>query len=674
MVRDKIDGNFLYFFDQGECYNAYDIFGAHVVKDAKGNIVGCEFCLFAPNARRVEIVAEWNGFFPNSQELYCIDEKGIWYAYLEGNLEWGRYKYLITTHQGEQIYKADPYAFYADLRPSQDSKVYDIDGYEWHDQKWMKNHEVTYEKPLLIYELHMGSWRRKPDNSFNMFTDIAPMLIDYLKDFGYTHVEVMPIYEHPLDMSWGYQGTGYYAVSSRYGVPKDFMWFVDQLHQAGIGVIMDWVPGHICRDGHGLYRFDGSFLYEYEKAEDRENYEWGTANLDLGKGITRSFLYSNAMFYMNYFHVDGFRIDAVSNIVYWMGNVHKGTNEGACDFLRNLSRLLFAKDDRVLLMAEDSSAFDGVTRPVDMGGLGFNYKWDMGWMNDTLKYFKKDPIYRKYHHHMLTFSMVYNHHEQFCLPLSHDEVVHMKGSLLNKMPGDEWQKFANFRTLIAYMMTHPGKKLLFMGNELASYDEWHYEKELPWNILQFPNHDASCRFVKELTMMYKNEPALWEQDFRDEGFRWIDADNADQSLYSYIRYAKDPKNHLLVVMNCTPNTYDNYRMACEDAVEYVEIMNTDRDIYGGSNRINPFPLKVENVWQYGREHSIMMTIPPLGVSILKAVYPKETKKAAPKAKKTAAPKEKKEETKVEKKASPKAKKTTTAKKSTTTTKKATKVA
>lgn len=628
-VREKINPEFLYYYDQGKCLNAYEVFGAHLVKDKDFKNVGCEFAVYAPNAKRVQLVGEWNGFNENQQELFCVDEKGVWYAYLDGDYEWQRYKYLIETHDGQKFYKADPYAFYSQVRPSQDSKVYDINGYEWHDEFWMYTHEKTYDKPLLIYEMHMGSWKRKPDGSFNMFNEVAPMLIQYLKDFGYTHVEVMPVYEHPLDMSWGYQGTGYYAITPRYGVPKDFMWFVDQLHQNGIGVIMDWVPGHTCKDAHGLYKFDGTFLYEYQKDEDREN-EWGTVNLDLGKGITKSFFISNALFYMNYFHIDGFRVDAVGNLIYWMGNVNRGVNEGACQFLRDLSYQIFNRDDRVLLMAEDSTAYANVTKPAGIGGLGFSYKWDMGWMNDTLKYFKLDPVYRKYHHHQLTFSMAYYYNEQFCLPLSHDEIVHMKGSLLNKMPGDEWQKFANYRLLIGYMISHPGKKLLFMGNELASYDEWHYEKELPWNILTLPNHDASCRFVKELTTLYKNEPAFWQKDFDPMGFEWIMADNADQSLYIFARYANDWHDHLIIVMNCTPNTYDNYRIGVKDADYYEEIFNTDKDIYGGSNRINPFWLKVEDYWQDNRPKSILMTIPPLGISILRAKYieeePKEEKK------------------------------------------------
>lgn len=635
-IREKIDSNFLYLFDQGKCTNAYEFFGSHLIKK-EGKMVGVEFLLYAPNAKYVDVLGEWNDFKPGNV-MERITNNGVFYLKLDGNFEWQRYKYLITTFNDEKIYKADPYAFYSQVRPSQDSKVYDIDGYKWGDDVWMYTHPKTYDKPLAIYEMHIGSWKRKPDGSFNMFNEVADMLVPYLKDFGFTHVEVMPVYEHPLDMSWGYQGTGYYAVTPRYGVPKDFMNFVDKLHQAGIGVIMDWVPGHICKDGHGLYKFDGTYLYEYPNEQDRENKEWGTANLDLGKGVTRSYLYSNALFFMNYFHIDGFRLDAVSNMIYWLGNKNRGVNEGACDFLRGLSNNLFSKDDRVLLMAEDSSDFGNVTKPTWMGGLGFNYKWDMGWMNDTLKYFKEDPIYRKYDHNKLSFSMMYNYNEEFCLPLSHDEVVHMKGSLVNKMPGDMWQQFANYRTLLGYQFTHPGKKLLFMGQEFAPYDEWHYEKELPWEVLKYPFHDAAWRYVKELTTFYKNEPALWEKDFDPTGFEWIEANNEDHSMYVYARFAKDYHDHVIVIMNNTPNTYTEYQIGCKECLEYKEVLNSDWNIYNGSGRCNPLPLKVRGIHADNQEHSILVTIPPLSIIILKAVYDekkdKELKLLEKKSKKT----------------------------------------
>lgn len=615
-----LDSNFLYFFDQGKCYDAYRFFGAHLHKDEAGNMLGVEFCLYAPNASYVSVVGEWNFFNPKQDKMERIDAYGIWYLYLEGIFEWKRYKFYLETKQGEVKYKSDPYAFYSELRPSTDSKVYDIDGYEWHDQDWMFTHPKTYDQPVLIYELHLGSWKRRSEeeNGFFSAAELAPMLVDYLKQFGYTHVEVMPIYEHPLDASWGYQGVSYYSFSARYGVPKDFMYFVDLMHQNGIGVIMDWVPGHICKDAHGLYLFDGTPLYDYSDASIRENVEWGTANLDLGKGTTKSFLFSNACFYMNYFHVDGFRVDAVSNLLYHLGNINRGVNEGACQFLKELSNLIFGKDDRVLLMAEDSSSFPNVTKPTSIGGIGFNYKWDMGWMNDTLKYFKLDPVYRKYHHHQLTFSMMYFYNEQFVMPLSHDEVVHMKGSILNKMPGDYWQQFANYRLLMGYMMTHPGKKLLFMGNELAPYSEWAFNKNLDWHLLSYPSHDSAYHYMMALTKLYKESKCLYELDYNSEGFRFIDADNADQSLYIYARFAKNKEDHYVIVMNCTPNTYDKYKIGVPGPYDYQEILNSDQDIYGGSNRINPLLLKsTEEDWKK-EKNVIFLTIPPLGISILKA--------------------------------------------------------
>ncbi len=621
-VREKIDSKFLYFYDQGKSLESYNIFGAHLIKDDNGKNIACEFCLYAPNAKKVEIVGEWNYFTRGEQELFCVDPNGVWYAKLIGDYELKRYKYCITTKDDKILYKSDPYGFYASLRPLQDSVVYNIEGYKWNDDYWMFTHPKTYEEPMLIYEMHLGSWKKKGlgENGFYTYKEIAPMLINYLKNYGYTHVELMPVYEHPLDASWGYQGVGYYAITSRYGTPKDFMYFVDMLHQAGIGIIMDWVPGHICKDAHGLYMFDGSYLYEYGDENIRENKEWGTANLDLGKGTTKSFLYSNALFYMKYYHIDGFRVDAVSNLIYYHGNPQIGTNTGACEFLRELSVHLFTQDDRVILSAEDSSAHPYVTLPAGIGGLGFNYKWDMGWMNDTLKYFKLDPIYRKYHHNQLTFSMAYFYNEQFMLPLSHDEVVHMKGSLLNKMPGDQWQQFANYKTLIGYMLTHPGKKLLFMGDEMPSYDEWHYEGELPWEIRKYPNHDAASRFTMDMTNVYKNSKALWQCDYKPEGFMWLEADNCDQSLYVYARFAKDKKDHLIIVMNCTPNVYHDYEIGAICPDRYIEVINSDKDIYGGSNQINLKPVKVEHKpWQHCK-NKMRITVPPLGIVVLKPIY------------------------------------------------------
>lgn len=620
MIKEKIDATFLYYFNNGRILDAYKYFGAHIVKDEEGKNIGCEFVLYCPNATNASVVGEWNNFNPKYDLMEKIDDSGVWYAYLKGDYENKRYKYYFETTSGAVKYKSDPYAFYSALRPSKDSKVYNLDTYTWNDDNWVKKHKKTYDQPLLVYEMHLGSWLRKDEteNEFYTAKEIAYKLVEHLEKFGYTHVEVMPLYEHPFDGSWGYQGTGYYSISSRYGVPEDFMFFVDYLHQHGYGVIMDWVPGHICRDDNGLYLFDGTPLYDYPDPLIRENVEWGTANLDLGKGMTRSFLYSNAMFYLEKFHVDGFRVDAVGNLLYYMGNPNRGVNEGACEFLRQLSNIIFKHDDRVLFIAEDSTSFPNVTKPTDCGGIGFNYKWDMGWMNDTLKYFKLDPIYRKWHHHQLTFSMMYNYNEQFMMPLSHDEVVHMKGSILNKMPGDYWQQFANFRLLMGYMLTHPGKKLLFMGTELAPYSEWAYNKSLDWHLLKYPSHDSIFHFMQDLTKLYRDSKCLYELDFDPKGFKYIDADNCDQSLYIYARFAKNKDNHYLIVMNCTPNTYSNYKIGVPGDYNYKEVLNSDKDIYYGANNINPKTLKsVKEKWK-NEDYTISLTIPPLGFTILKA--------------------------------------------------------
>lgn len=618
-VKSRIDSNFLYYYNEGKSLNSYEIFGSHLVYDKNHNPIGCEFALLAPNAKSVQLIGSFNNFERDKIYLEKIDDFGVWYYYYEGDILNASYKYIITTKDGKELIKADPYAFCSDLRPLTNSKVYDITGYKWNDDVWMYTRPKTYELPVLIYELHLGSWQRTPEGEFLNYVDIAERLVHYLKDFGYTHVEIMPMYEHPLDASWGYQGTSYYSPTSRFGTPHELMQLIDILHQNGYGVIMDWVPGHICKDAHGLYLFDGTPLYDYASYEYRENLEWGTANLDLGKGLTRSFLYSNAMYYLKYFHVDGFRVDAVSNIIYHLGNTNIGENRGAIEFIKDLSNILFAYDDRILFMAEDSSQYPGVTKPSGMGGLGFNYKWDMGWMNDTLSYFKLDPIFRKYHHDKITFSMMYYYNEQYVLTFSHDEVVHMKGSLLNKMPGDYWQKFANYRLLLGYMLTHPGKKLLFMGSEFAPFSEWAYAKELDWHLYKYPSHDAFARYFKEFSKLYKEEKSLWELDYSYDGFKYIEADNKDQSLFIFARYAKDKKDHVVVVMNCTPNTYFSYRIGVPGNHYYYELMNSDKDIYGGSNKVNPKKLRAWKGEAHNQTHHVDMTIPPLGIVVLKNI-------------------------------------------------------
>ncbi|MCF7926276.1 MAG: 1,4-alpha-glucan branching protein GlgB [Candidatus Izimaplasma sp.] len=609
----------LYYFNKGELINAYDVFGAHLKKDEAGTILGTQFTVWAPHAKEVSVLGEFNDYQAWVHNLTKIDDTGIWSIFIESATEWHQYKYEIKTHDQRTLYKSDPYAFFSADRPSQMSKIYDIDGYKWEDQTFMNKRDNInpYESQISIYELHLGSWMTKPDGSFHKYNELVDKLISYLKDNGFTHVEFMPIIEHPLDQSWGYQGTGYYSATSRFGVPKDLMYLIDQLHQANIPVILDWVPGHICRDEHGLYLFDGEPLYDYAEEWKRENIVWGTANLDLGKGEVQSFLISNALFWMKYFHVDGFRIDAVSNLIFYLGNPHNGVNDGAIDFLHKLSRNVFKEFNHTLLIAEDSSAHPKVTHPIEHGGLGFNFKWNMGWMNDTLEYFEKDPVYRKFHHHELTFSLDYAFSENYILPLSHDEVVHGKHSLVNKMPGDYWQKFANLRALMGLFFTHPGKTLLFMGGEFAQMHEWKDYTELDWNLLSYPMHDSARRFVRDMNLVVKNNKSLYELDSKAEGFAWIDGNNSEQSVLSFIRYAKDKNDFVVVVLNLTPIVHHNFRIGVPKKGTYKEIINSDKDVYSGSNQFNGEVMHSQKQSMHGFDQSIQMVLAPLSISILK---------------------------------------------------------
>lgn len=609
----------LYYFNQGELIDAYYHFGAHLIKDHEGKIVKTTFTVYAPHAKAVNLVGEFNQYQNWVHQMTKVDNAGIFHIEIPENLEWNTYKYEIHTHDGRVLYKSDPYAFFSAERPDTVSKVYDIEGYDWQDDDYMhqRDNDSPYEQPILIYEVHLGTWMQKPGGGFHKYNELVDLLIPYLKEQGYTHVELMPIIEHPFDGSWGYQGTGYYSATSRHGVPKDLMYFVDQCHQNNIKVILDWVPGHICKDAHGLYMFDGQPLYEYRDPFIRENIEWGTANLDLGRGETQSFLISNALFWMKYFHIDGFRIDAVSNLIYYLGDARHGENQGAIAFLRKLSKNVFSHYKHALLIAEDSTAYPKVTHPIEFGGLGFNYKWNMGWMNDTLKYFQKDPIYRKFHHDELIFSLHYAFSEQYILPLSHDEVVHGKHSLVEKMPGDYWQKFANYRALMGYFYTHPGKNLLFMGQEFGQMHEWKDFTELDWHLLNYPMHDAAKRYNRDFNRIVQHEKALHELDHNRSGFKWIDQYNADQSILSYIRYAKDLKEHVVVILNLTPMVYHAYRIGVPAKGQYKEIINSDKDIYGGSNQYNGLPVYTQDVHSHTFDQSIEVLISPLSVIVLK---------------------------------------------------------
>jgi len=616
MVMNKDD---LYYFNQGKLYDAYRIFGAHVVKNEQNKIIGTRFTVWAPHAKEVNVLGEFNDYQAWVHNLTKVDNAGIWSLYVEGAMEWHMYKYQIKTFDGRELYKSDPYAFFSSERPETMSKIYDLQGYHWNDADYMnnRNQERSYSNQMSIYEVHVGSWMIKPDGTFHKYNELVEHLIPYLLENGYTHVELMPVVEHPLDQSWGYQGTGYVSATSRFGVPKDLMYFVDKCHQHNIKVIFDWVPGHICRDAHGLYMFDGEPLYEYSEEWKRENVVWGTANLDLGKKEVQSFLISNALFWMKYFHVDGFRIDAVSNIIYYLGDSTKGVNQGALDFIRNLSTQIFSYYDNALLIAEDSTAYPKVTHPIELGGLGFNYKWNMGWMNDTLKYFEKDPIFRKYHHHEITFGLTYTFSENYVLPLSHDEVVHGKKSLVNKMPGDYWQKFANYRALMGLFFTHPGKTLLFMGGEFAQMHEWKDYTELDWHLLKYPMHKSAQVFNRDMNFVVKANKSLYELDGNQQGFQWIDQYNNNDSIFSFIRYASDPSDFTIVVLNFTPNVHMNFRIGVPQKGSYIEVINSDKGVYGGSNLYNGTVLHSQDIACNNFDQSIEMIVSPLSVSILK---------------------------------------------------------
>ena len=615
---NNVDAFNLYLFNQGKLHNAYDIFGAHIVKGEYGETKGVVFRVYAPSARIVSVIGDFNNWDSRSHVLTRVDnDNGVYEIYIEGLNEWTKYRYVIVTQSGDTLYKSDPYAFFSDNRPETCSKVYDLEGYYWHDKDYLerrRNSDQLHE-PLNIYEMNVGSWMQKPNGEFNKYNELVPLLIPYLKRMGFNAVEFMPLSEFPLDESWGYQGTGYYSITSRYGVPKDLMYLIDELHKENIKVIMDWVPGHICKDPHGLYNFDGTHLYEFDDEYRRENVTWGTANLDMSKGTTKSFLLSIAMFYMEKFHVDGFRLDAVSNIYYYLGDSRNGTNNAGVEFLRDLSFMIKAYDRNVILSAEDSTTFPNVTKPAEWGGVGFDYKWNMGWMNDSLRYFSKDPIYRKYHHNLMTFSLVYAFSEKFVLPLSHDEVVHGKHSLIDKMPGDLWQKFANYRALLGWMYTHPGKKLLFMGGEFAQFREWRDKGELDWFLLQYDNHKNSQNYVAALSHMYLNHKALYKGDDNPNSFRWINANDVDQSVLSYYREVEDEV--IVVLINLTPNSYLGYRIGVPYKGVYKEILNSDRLEFGGSNLYNGNDMPSGDEYANGFAQSIMITLAPLSTTVLK---------------------------------------------------------
>lgn len=601
----------LYDFLMGQSIEAYKYFGAHFTKIKRTK--GVVFRVYAPMAKEISVIGEFNNWDPKVNVMTKVDEAGVFELFIPKVNNYQAYKYHILNSNNEYVDKQDPFGFFSEMRPGSCSKVFDIDGFIWHDEEFMKKRDRNFDKPVSIYELHVGSWLNHPEDRFLSYEEVADQLIEYVKSKGYTHVELMPITQYPFDGSWGYQTTGFYSVDSRYGNPFQLMSFIDRLHQAGIGVILDYVIVHFATDNYSLEKFDGSNLYEYKG--ENEYSQWGSKLFDLGKDPVRSFLMSGVNYFLSYFHFDGIRFDAVSNVIYWHGDSSKGVNEGAIEFIKRLTGKLHIAHNDVMLIAEDSSSYQGVTKPLEYGGLGFDYKWDLGWMNDTLRYYNKDPIYRKYHHHMLTFSMAYFFSENFLLPLSHDEVVHGKGTIINKLWGNYDEKFAQLRNLYTYMWSHPGKKLNFMGNELGSFDEWAETKSLPWNLLDYPKHDSILRMVRDLNLIYQSEKSLYMEEYNPSHFQWLMADNDSQSIYAFKRSYGDEV--MIFVFNMTPNYYEYINIGVPELGDYVELFNSDKDVYGGYNQYNGLPLKAVKVPWNNQPYSISIKLASFGALMLK---------------------------------------------------------
>lgn len=619
MVLTQLTDYDLHLFHEGSLFKSYHLFGAHLT--VENDIEGTRFSVWAPHATAVSVVGNFNNWIGDEHQMTKITDQGIWSLFIPRLKENEIYKYEIQTSYGKTLLKSDPYAFFSELRPHTASIVYDIGEYKWNDQKWFRNkkRKSIYEEPFAVYEMHIGTWKKKDDGSLYSYREMADILIPYVIDHHFTHIEIMPLVEHPYDRSWGYQGTGYYSPTSRYGTPYDLMYFIDQCHQHGLGVILDWVPGHYCKDAHGLYMFDGEPTYEYYDYNVQENPVWGTANFDLGKPEVQCFLISNALFWFEYYHIDGFRVDAVANMLYWNANGQFSRNENAVKFLQKLNEAVFAVHPEALMIAEDSTDWPLVTAPTYDGGLGFNYKWNMGWMNDILKYMECEPQYRKHMHDKVTFSQLYAYSENFILPLSHDEVVHGKKSLLNKMPGDYWRKFAQLRLLYGYFISHPGKKLLFMGGEFGQFDEWKDLEDLDWMLQDFEMHRLMQEYFKELMGIYKRSKPLWELDHKQEGFRWIDADNSEQSIFSFIRYGKKDNELLVIICNFSEYVYHDYKVGVPLDGSYNEILNSDDIRFGGSGQVNKKRLKAIKKEIHNQPACVEMTIPPFGISILRPV-------------------------------------------------------
>ena len=589
------------------------------------------FSVWAPHAQKVSVVGDFNDWNPETHPMERAEDGEIWKRYIPDLPEGTLYKYAIVTPSGETILKADPYGFRAQLRPDTASVVASLN-YRWRDGAWRKKQAAgdSYSRPMNIYEVHAGSWRQHPDGSFYSYRELAEELVPYVKDMNYTHVELMPLCEYPFDGSWGYQATGYFAPTSRYGEPEDLMYLVDQCHRNGIGVILDWVPGHFCRDAHGLRHFDGEPLYESGNPLLAENKDWDTMNFDYGRPEVRSFLISSALFWLEEYHFDGLRIDAVASMLYldygkkegeWQANKYGGReNLEAVEFLRQLNTAVFREMPQALMVAEESTTWPLVSRPVDQGGLGFNYKWNMGWMNDMLQYMSTDPLFRKGCQDLITFSLYYAFSENFILPLSHDEVVHGKKSLIDRMPGDYWQKFAGLRAFYGYWMSHPGKKLLFMGGEFGQFIEWRYAEQLDWLLLDYPMHRQMQDYSRDLNRYYLDHPEFWQEDFDWKGFQWISCDDRDNSVIAFVRTGKEPGTETVVVCNFTPVVRREYRIGAPEPGTWQEVFNSDAESFGGSGvrsgtlqENGKVEIRTEKVPCHGREQSLVLTLPPLAV-------------------------------------------------------------
>ena len=619
----------LYLFNEGTNVRVYQKLGAHpMTRDGKA---GTNFAVWAPNADAVSVIGEFNNWNPDAHALQPRGSSGVWEGFVPEVGQGTLYKYSIKPRfSNKRIDKADPIGFSAELRPSTASMVWDLSTYEWHDQDWVaqRTERQAFDAPISIYEVHLGSWKRVPDTQgFLTYRDLAHQLAEYCQSVGYTHIELLPISEHPFDPSWGYQTVGYYAPTRRFGTPDDFKEFVDILHQAGIGVLLDWVPAHFPRDPHGLASFDGSALYEHSDPRQGEHPDWGTKIFNYGRHEVRSFLISNALFWIDEYHIDGLRVDAVASMLYldysrkageWVPNQYGGReNLEAISFLQRMNEVVHTECPGVLTVAEESTAWPLVTRPPYMGGLGFSLKWNMGWMHDTLAYISQEPIHRRWHHNELTFSLLYAFHENFVLPFSHDEVVHGKGSLLNKIPGDGWQRFATLRLLFAYMFSHPGKKLLFQGMDFGQGDEWTEARSVDWHLLENPFQGGLQRAVSDLHRVYRAEPALFQQDFNWRGFDWLESHDNENSVFAYLRRGHDEHDIVVAALNFTPVPRYEYRVGVPTGGPWREIYNSDSSLYGGGNVGNGGQVWALDEGWAGKPHSLCLTLPPLGAVLLK---------------------------------------------------------